>query len=74
MIITPTAQSNDAGTVAGTLQVTTNGVNLFDTTLQGNGTALSLGGNQILILLQLSQLLTYQEQLLLVLLWMQKRS
>ena len=46
MIITPSAQSNDAGTVAGTLQVTTNGVNLFDTTLQGNGTALALGGNQ----------------------------
>jgi len=46
MIITPTAQSNDAGTAAGTLQVTTNGVNLFDTTLTGNGTALSMGGNQ----------------------------
>jgi hypothetical protein len=46
MIITPTAQSNDAGTVAGTLQVTTNGVALFDTSLTGNGTALSLNGNQ----------------------------
>ena len=40
------AQSNDAGTAAGTLQVTTNGVNLFDTTLQGNGTALAFSGNQ----------------------------
>ena len=46
MIITPTALSNDAGTTAGTLQVTTNGVNLFDTSLTGNGTALSLSGNQ----------------------------
>jgi hypothetical protein len=46
MIITPTALSNDAGTAAGTLQVTTNGVNLFDTTLTGNGTALALSGNQ----------------------------
>ena len=46
MIVTPVAQSNDAGTAAGTLQVTTNGVNLFDTTLQGNGTALAFSGNQ----------------------------
>ena len=46
MIITPAAQSNDAGTAAGTLQVTTNGVNLFDTSLTGNGTALAMGGNQ----------------------------
>ena len=46
MIITPTALSNDAGTAAGTLQVTTNGVNLFDTSLTGNGTALALSGNQ----------------------------
>ena len=46
MIVTPVAQSNDAGTAAGTLQVTTNSVNLFDTTLQGNGTALAFSGNQ----------------------------
>jgi hypothetical protein len=46
MIITPTALSNDAGTAAGTLQVTTNGVNLFDTSLTGNGTALAFSGNQ----------------------------
>jgi len=46
MIITPVALSNDAGTAAGTLQVTTNGVNLFDTTLTGNGTALAFSGNQ----------------------------
>ena len=46
MIITPTALSNDAGTAAGTLQVTTNGVALFDTSLTGNGTALALSGNQ----------------------------
>ena len=46
MIVTPVAQSNDAGTAAGTLQITTNSVNLFDTTLQGNGTALAFSGNQ----------------------------
>ena len=46
MIITPTALSNDAGTAAGTIQVTTNGVKLFDTSLTGNGTALALSGNQ----------------------------
>jgi hypothetical protein len=46
MIITPVALSNDAGTAAGTLQVTTNGVNIFDTALTGNGTALAISGNQ----------------------------
>ena len=46
MIITPVALSNDAGTAAGTLQVTTNGTNLFDTALTGNGTALAFSGNQ----------------------------
>ena len=46
MIITPTGLSNDAGTTAGTLQITTNGTNIFDTSLTGNGTALALSGNQ----------------------------
>ena len=31
---------------AGTLQITTNGTNIFDTSLTGNGTALALSGNQ----------------------------
>jgi hypothetical protein len=50
MIITPTAiaADADAGTAIGTLQITTNGVNVFDTSLTGNGTALSLSGNQTL--------------------------
>jgi hypothetical protein len=46
MIITPATQAASQSGTFGTLQVTTNGVNLFDTTLTGNGTALSLSGNQ----------------------------
>ena len=46
MIITPATQASTEAGTAGTLQVTTNGVNLFDTTLTGNGTALALSGNQ----------------------------
>jgi hypothetical protein len=46
MIITPATQGAGESGTAGTLQVTTNGVNLFDTSLTGNGTALALSGNQ----------------------------
>ena len=46
MIITPATQGAGESGTFGTLQVTTNGVNLFDTSLTGNGTALSLSGNQ----------------------------
>jgi prefoldin subunit 5 len=46
MIITPATQGAGESGTAGTLQVTTNGVNLFDTSLTGNGTALAFSGNQ----------------------------
>jgi len=48
-IITPVAVNagNDAGTALGTVQFTVSNVALFDTSLTGQGTALSLSGNPI---------------------------